>query len=51
MVSVTRYQIIFFPVARYVQIEDRAVLTVLGFPIYKQIGSKRKLLWVTYDAS
>lgn len=44
-VQVTQYRLVFFPVATYRRCGDMAILTVLGIPMYKRCGDKRKILW------
>lgn len=45
--SVTRYCLIFFPIATFTKIADVELLTVFGIPVYGKVGDfKQILFWV-----
>lgn len=47
----TRYMLVFFPVATFLECGPAAVLTVLGIPVYKRMGKARSLFGVVYCAA
>lgn len=50
-VEITRYAIVFFPVATYTKVGDISFLTILGIQVYSRIGERRCVLGVFSHAS
>ena len=46
----TKYVFVIFPFATYRRIGEVGILTVLGFPVYKRVGSACSIFGVIFNA-
>lgn len=43
-VQITKYRLVFFPVATYTKVGDSEELTIFGISVYKRAGCAREIL-------
>lgn len=50
-IRITRYCIVFFPVARLAMVGDRTQLTVMGKTVYERAGDARQFLGLKWGSN
>ena len=43
--KLTKYMIVFFPIATYSKAGDMSMLTVFGIRVYERVGNLKRFMW------